>query len=153
MSAIGTAERERRRVTWARGWSRLAWGRVSLDGASEPPRESARRVRSVGASLPVQRSWARWFLLVEPLSAAHEVAAFELVCFAPRLDLVRRDPEVDVLVGEASWVDTGFHCVPRLERGLGADGDRLDWPSMITTSRVGPSAARAQPARMRFLAV
>ena len=89
----------------------------------------------------------------EPPTGAHQLPPGQLVRLPPGLDLTRRDPQIDVLLGSRPWIEPRRGGVGILERRVGADRDRLDEPSTMATSRVCPSATRAHSARIRFRAV
>lgn len=87
----------------------------------------------------------------------HHEAAFELVRFTPRLDLVRCDPEIDVLLGERARLEAGRQRVRLLALRVGADRDgamaevrgRVSELDVMVLSAERTDRASGGPLRMR----
>ena len=67
------------------------------------------------------------------MSVAHELAAREFVCFAPRLEPLRVDAEVEVRCRELAGIEAGFlrEGVADLGRDLGSR--ERDMPATSTS--------------------
>jgi O-acetylserine/cysteine efflux transporter len=88
----------------------------------------------------------------DPVSAAHEVAADQLVGLAPRLEPLRADAEVGVAIGELTRVEAGLdrEGVACPGRNVGRRGHRVHGPLDRTRSRVGSMPSRTLPVARRL---
>src|SRR3954471_4159373 len=126
-------------MTSKSGTGRSRWSaNVEARSSKAPSSDHSRRARPSASTLIRQRSPCttasgratgevvrrRWERMkrdrldgLEPGAVAHQAAAGKLVRLAPRLDLARRDPQVDVALGR---LEPGRGGERRLQLRLGA---------------------------------
>ena len=109
---------------------------------SAASRCSSRR-RSAGARSQTAVTTTR---LGEPAPVPHQIPPRELVLLAPRLDLVRREPQVDVLGGERARVESRRPRVRVLELRR-RSRSRPPRPAPRPSRRHGSARARRAPGR------